>query len=89
MNDDTLVGPCHGLTRGRLCTLTNKYGHAIGFAGADKSAVGTINRPLQAFCPRSQCPRYFVNVHYRPLRSSYVFCYWALSPCNRAAAIAS
>ena len=36
--------------------------------GADKSAMGTINRPLQAFCPRSRCPGYFVNVHNRPLR---------------------
>ncbi len=53
---------------GKDIYLTNYYGHAIGFAGADKSAVGTINRPLQAFCPRSRCPGYFVNVHNRALR---------------------
>src|SRR5713226_6328576 len=60
--------PLEGSRPGRLCKLTNYYGHAIGFAGADKSAVGTINRPLQAFCPRSRCPGYFVNVLYRAHR---------------------
>src|SRR5713226_3084196 len=70
--------PLEGWRPGRLCKLTNYYGHAIGFAGADKSAVGTINRPLQAFCPRSRCPGYFVNVHNRAptdstsLRSSFL-----------------
>src|SRR6266852_1704886 len=38
---------------------------------ADKSSVGTINRPLQAFYPLLRCPGYFVNVHNRPLHRSF------------------
>src|SRR5713226_6893695 len=33
----------------------------LGLPGADKSAVGAMNRPLQGCCPCSRCPGYFVN----------------------------
>ena len=42
----------------------------LGYLEADNAAMGTMNRPLQACCPLSRCPGYFVKVHNRALRTS-------------------
>jgi len=54
MHINKLIWTCHWVCQGRRIET-----RSASFA----EAVGTINRPLQAFYPLLRCPGYFVNVH--------------------------
>ncbi len=59
----------------------------LGLPGADKSAVGTMNRPLQAFCLLLRCPGYFVKLHYRAQREGQSVVLDHMAPHHPADAI--
>src|SRR5712692_6437715 len=50
---------------GAIMSFNKFIGVCGGFPQADKSAMGTINRPLQVCRRCVRYPRYFVTVHYR------------------------